>query len=1070
MAGCPNCEESNPARARFCLNCGQPIAPAQGAGTETRKTVTVLFADLCGSTTLGELLDPESFSRVMASYYEATSGVLERHGATVQKFIGDAVMAVFGIPVIREDDALRAVRAAADLGPGLVKLNGELRRDWGVGLRVRIGINTGEVVAGSPRMGSALVVGDAVNVASRLEQAAGPDEVLLGQSTWHLVRDAVDVERLPPLTLKGKQAGVAAYRLREVRAGSLGHARRSDAPMVGRLHEQALIASVYQRMVRGGGSQLVTVLGPAGVGKSRLVAEALGPYELEATVLLGRCLSYGEGITFWPVAEIVRQAAGIGDADDTERAQARIRTLLDGTNHGDSIAERLAQLVGLTASPPPAEEVAWTVRTLLERLTRQRPVVVVLDDLHWAEPTLLDLVDHLVDRSRDTPLLLVAAARPELLEQRPSWGGGKVNVVSMLLEPLDQAEADQLLGQLLPTGMIGGAARERITEAAGGNPLFLEELLAMLIEEGQITEHDGAWLLTDDQLEVAIPPTIQALLGARLDHLDAELRAVLERASIIGHVFEQAAVEELAGPELRPATPAALAALVHKGLLAMRGGQPSPAVFQFRHLLFRDAVYTSVPKKVRAELHEQFAEWLARGAPDRARDGEELIGYHLEQAYHTSAALHPVADRERRLGARAAERLAAAGQRSLDAGDMAAAAGLLSRATALLAEDDSARVVLLPDLGRALMERGELDQAETVIEAAIEGAAAVGDRRTGAYALLERIRLRATLKPEGWAEEARREARNLMPLFEELADDRGLARAWGLLGATLRHWCQLESSEEASQRAVVLARRAGDEQEAAANLGVYLLANLDGPVPAGEAVRRCEQVLATSGGRRRVEGQVQFILAGLRAMQGDFDEARRLLARSASILEELGTRLLAAELSRVHGEIELLADDPAAAERELRRGHETLGRMAEGTNRSLLAALLARAMLAQGRGDEAGRLLEETAGQIATDDFAARIAWGAARSRLLAEQDRVEEAETLGGMVVELARDTDAVGLHAVALLDLATVLARAGRPEEAAALADQARALAEGKGNVVLAGRAQRLLIGLTGTPTVSG
>jgi tetratricopeptide (TPR) repeat protein len=224
-------------------------------------------------------------------------------------------------------------------------------------------------------------------------------------------------------------------------------------------------------------------------------------------------------------------------------------------------------------------------------------------------------------------------------------------------------------------------------------------------------------------------------------------------------------------------------------------------------------------------------------------------------------------------------------------------------------------------------------------------------------------------------------------------------------------------------------------------------------------VRRCEQVLADSGGRRRVDGQVLFILAGLRAMQGDFDEARRLLARSASILEELGTRLLAAELARVHGEIELLAGDPAAAERELRRGHDTLGRMAEGTNRSLLAALLARALLAQGRGEEAGRLLEETAGQIAIDDFAARIAWGAARSRLLAEQDRVEEAESLGGMVVELASDTDAVGLHAVALLDLASVLGRAGRPEAAATLAGQARALAEGKGNVVLAGQARQLL-----------
>jgi class 3 adenylate cyclase/tetratricopeptide (TPR) repeat protein len=1063
MASCPNCAEPNPARARFCLNCGHALT-APRPGSESRKTVTLLFADLCGSTTLGELLDAESFSRLMANYYETARAVLERHGATVQKFIGDAVMAVFGIPVMREDDALRAVRAAAELSPGLVTLSDELQREWGVALQVRIGLNTGEVIAGSPGMGSALVVGDAVNVAARLEQAAGPGEILLGQPTWRLVRDAVTVERLPALTLKGKESGVPAYRLGAVRPGVPGHVRRGDAALVGRREERALIDSVYQRMLRSGSAQLVTVLGPAGVGKSRLVTEALGAHAPEALVLHGGCLSYGEGITYRPVAEIVRQAAGIGDADEEPQARDRIGALLADDDEGidERLTERLAQLAATTAVTMPAEEIAWTVRSLLERLARRRPVVAVLDDLHWAEPALVDLVDQLVERARETPLLFVTVARPELLDRRPTWGGGKVNSASMLLEPLDQAEADQLLAELLPSGRLAPSARARLTEAAGGNPLFLQELLAMLIEDGIIAEREGAWLLAADEVTVAIPPTIQALLGARLDHLDPGPRSVLEHASIVGQVFDRESVEALAGPEGREGTGAALAELVRKELVGARGGPIDEGDFEFRHLLLRDVVYASVPKKLRAELHERFAEWLAGHDGD---DGEpdELVGYHLEQAYQASTALHPVTERDRKLGARAAERLATAGRLALDGGNMQAAVKLLIRATALLGEDDPARVELLPDLGHALTELGEADRAGVVIDEAIERAAAAGDDRTGAYAQLERVRLLAGVKPEGWAEEARREANRLMPRFEELGDERGQARALSLLASTLRYWRQLKACEEAAGRARVLAERAGDDQEAAISMGLYLQATLDGPVPVTEGVARCEQILATLAGRRRVEGQALFVLAGLKAMQGEFAAARELLVRSRTLLEELGTRLLSAEHARVSGEVELLAGNPAGAERELRRGRALLERLTHDSDRAMLGALLARAVQAQGRLEEAEELLDETSKQIAMDDFAARITWGAARSSLLVAQGRAMEAEILGGMVVELARDTDAIVAHAGALLDQAAVLEASGRPDEASGLATEARTLAERKGDVVLAGQAGAMLARLT-------
>jgi class 3 adenylate cyclase len=1062
---CAGCGEPNPDRARFCLGCGNPLAGAGQIPAETRKTVTVVFTDVSGSTALGERLDAESLSRVMARYFDTVRGVLERHGATVEKFIGDAVMAVFGIPAVHEDDALRAVRAAMELGVGLAELNAELERDWGVALQVRIGINTGEVMAGNPGVDSALMVGDAVNVAARLQQTAAPGDVVLGQPTWRLVRDAVVVERLAPRALKGKGVRLPAYRLLAVRPGVPGHVRRADAPLVDRQEEHALIEWACRRVIAGSGCHLLTVLGPAGVGKTRLVSEALAAHAGQATVLGGRCLPYGEGITLWPVAEMVRRAAEIDEADTMEGARVKLDALLAGAEQADFLAQRVAQLVGLAPSAAPAEEVAWVVRMLFEHLARDRPLVVVFDDLHWAEPALLDLVEYVADWSRDRPLLLVAIARAELLEQRSSWGGGKLNATSILLEPLNQAESDQLLERLLGAGQVDEAVRERITEAAGGNPLFLEELLAMLIEDGQLQEQDGRWMAAD-RLTVTVPPTIQALLAARLDCLDAEQRAVLERASVVGQAFEQAAVIALSPAEQRPAVPASLAALARKELLrAVGSGAPGGHAFQFRHLLIRDAAYEAIPKQVRAELHERFAGWLdATTAADRAREYGEIIGYHLEQAYRYRAALGPVDERTRRVAADAADRLAAAGQRALDGADMPAAINLLARAASLLTDHDSARFALLPDLARALTETGELARAQALLTEVVEGAADTGDRRVGAYAVLERMRLRASLALEGWAEEARREAERLLPVFEELGDERGLAQAWGLLGATLRHWCQLEASEEARQRAVAFAQQAGDEREAAVNLGAFVLAALESPIPVFEGVRRCERVLGETKGQRRVEGQAYLALGGLRAMQGDMADARRLLARSRSIFDELGMRLLGAELLRVSGEVELLAGDLAAAEREFRTGYDMLGAIGERSTRCLLAALLARSLDAQGRAEEAAHFLQASEEDITTDDFAARIAWGSARSGLLASRGELREAETLAGMVVELARETDAVGLHGAALLDLAAVLRLAGRPADSLPLIEEAHALYRRKGNTVLVRRTEGILNELAG------
>lgn len=449
--------------------------------------MTIVFSDVAGSTSLGEERDPESVRRVMGNYFEQARAVLERHGGTVEKFIGDAVMAVFGIPTLHEDDALRAVRAAAELRERLADLNEELERDWGIRLETRTGVNTGEVVTGSAET---LVTGDAVNVAARLEQIAAPGEVLLGETTYPLVRDAVSVEPVEPVELKGKREPVRAYRLLEVRPGTAGRERRMDSPMVGRKRQLALLMRAFDNVASDRACHLFTILGSAGVGKSRLVEEFLRSLPAETVVLRCRCLPYGEGITFWPITEAVREAAGIAEGDDPAEGRRKIAALLAEEENAELIAERVATLTGLVEATAGDEgEAFWAVRKLFERLARNRPLVAVFDDMHWAEPTFLDLVEHIADWSREAPILLVCLARAELLDARPTWGGGKLSATSLSLEALSDDESEQLIANLLGQAELVDNVRARITEAAEGNPLFVEEMLGILIDDGLLIRH-----------------------------------------------------------------------------------------------------------------------------------------------------------------------------------------------------------------------------------------------------------------------------------------------------------------------------------------------------------------------------------------------------------------------------------------------------------------------------------------------------------------------------------------------------------------------------------------------------
>ena len=1004
--------------------------------------MTVLFSDVTGSTALGEHLDPEAVRRVMGRYFAAARSTIERHGGTVEKYIGDAVMAVFGIPAVHEDDALRAVRAAAELQEVLGKLDAELEPS-GVVLGVRIGVETGDVVAGAGSQESTLVTGDAVNVAARLEGAAKAGEILIGLGTVDLVRDAVEVEPLEPLELKGKADPVPAFRLVSVRAGALGRKRRGDVPMVGRERELAVLRQSFERAAIDRTAQLFTVFGSAGVGKSRLVREFLEDAEIGATIRRGRCLPYGEGITYWPVVEIVRASAGIEELDNADQARARLDRLVGDWPEAHLIAQRIAQLAGLEPSGSPQEEIFWACRKLLELLARDRPLVAVIEDVHWAEPTLLDLIEHVADLARDVPILMVATARPEMLESRPTWGGGRLNATAILLEPLSAEAAARLIDNLLPVAGLPSAARDRIAAAAEGNPLYVEEIVGMFVDDGIIrVDASGHWEVVGDIGHVLIPRTIQALLAARLDRLAPAERSAAARASVIGRTFERRAVTHLTPEEGRDEIGAQLTSLVRKDLIRSEPGSLAEDVYRFRHILIRDAAYESMAKADRADLHVRFADWLENTVGDRLGEVEEIVGYHLEQAVRYRIELGSTGPAEAALASRAADRLASAAARAVARSDARAAVNLLERTAALLQADDPVRAPLLIDLGTALADTGDFQRAYAVLDDVVRRAEAAGDARLRALAAVQRWH-HTTLYP-GHEDEVRDEARAAIDLFEAAGDSRGLAHAWLLL-ASLDWWAgQGARAETALLRSMDHARRAGlvrELSDAYADLGSYLNT---GPTPVTDAIRRCEAILAAEAGDRAIEGWMWHALAHLRARLGEFAEARELATRARAMLDEHGHAYEHAALSEVVADVEVLAGDPVAAVRVLEEGlAATAG---SGTVSPMLAAFLARAACLAG---DPGRA-EAAAEQGMGGDAWVRAIAESSLARVRAIQGRHAEAEELSLQALARFEGTDFLNFYGWATVNRAETLALAGRRDDAVLAFEAAIALHARKGSLV--------------------
>ena len=1055
---CPSCGYENPEAQSFCGACGQRLEePTPPPATEVRKTVTVVFSDVTGSTALGERLDPEALRRVMSRYFDAMRAILERHGGTVEKFIGDAVMAVFGVPVVHEDDALRAVRAAAEMRDALARLNEELERDHGVTISNRTGVNTGEVVAGSG--GQTIVTGDAVNTAARLEQGAAPGEILLGEATHRLVRDAVVAEDVPPVRAKGKVEPVRAWRLVEVRLGAEAIVRRHDVPIVGRERELRLLREAFDCAIAEGTCVLFTVLGAPGVGKTRLVEGFLA--SADAEVLRGRCLPYGDGITYWPIVEMLTRAADISDRDGAEEIRGKLRPLAGDDAEGDLVAERLAHLLGAAGTSAGSEETFWAVRKVFETLARTRPLVVDLDDVQWAEPTLVDLIEYVVAWTREAPVLLLCSARPDLLEERPVWGASIRGSTSLELEPLSADEAARLVAEHL-VGVPADVA-ERIASVAEGVPLFVEHLAAMLVDDGTLARENGGWAVRGDLASLAVPPTVSALIQARLERLPPEELAILERAAVEGKSFHRGAVSALSPERDREQLSAPLLSLLRRDLI-----RPAASLFTgddgyaFRHLLVRDAAYERIPKERRADLHERYAAWLdAVGA--REAEFDEIVGYHLEQASRLLGELAPGDQRAREIGESAAARLGSAGRRALERGDVRAAGALLSRADALLPPSSVERMKILLDLGVVREREGRYEDALAGLGTAERLAREANDVGIAARAVARRQFVLSHVGETPQAE-LQVEAEALLPELEAAGDETAIAEVFLFLGVS-SFWLGRESRAiELLERARALGTRAGAQWVATEAVSWLPAVTATSPMPAAAAVEQWREISASSQISRSTRAFGDHLCAPALAMTGDVDGARALYRGAREVIAELGAEISVYASTMMAAQVELLAGDLEAARELLVEGDRGLERRGETGFRSTVLFLLGDALQALGRTDEAIGATERAEGISFVDDIETNAGWRSARARALADLGSFEEADRLGREALDVLADTEALDTQSRSWSSLGYVLASAGRTEDALKAYREALDLLERKGNVPSVTRVRRTMAILRG------
>jgi class 3 adenylate cyclase len=998
---------------------------------EQRKLVTAVFADIVGSVTLGERYDPEIVRGALNRYFVRTQEIAALYGGAVEKFIGDAVLVVFGTPQLHEDDAERAVRTALAIREFVEALEAEVHLD----LAVRLGVNSGEAVVAEEAEQRYPITSDAINVAARLQQNAAPGEILVGALTERLTRSAIEYEPHEPVVAKGKSAPVSAFTVRAPRSSVPMQARGLQgfrAALVGRERELQRIAAAFTRAGDERTPQLLTVIGAAGVGKSRLVREALADLPAATRVLRGRCLSYGSGIAYWPLMDLVRNDAAISEVDDAGIARAKVHARIGQLDalgaDADAVTARLLVLLGLdgatTALPSvPLErvgaEISWGLRRYIQAVTSTTRLVAVIDDVQWADEVVVAFVEAMLDQPPEANLLLLAMARPELFERHPQWGAGRPNAAFVRLEPLDPGQTEQLITALLAVDDLPAALRDQIVERSEGNPLFCEEFLRMLIDDGRIALVDDRWRVSGDIGDVRVPETIQALLGARVDGLPATERATLKAASVLGERFTVSQLHALTEGG------ATTDALLRRGLFLEDRRDPETAALRFKHRLIRDVAYGQLPKAERADLHDRFARQLEDTVGNRDAEFGDVVAHHAGRAYALAAELHgpPTVVHER--AQRALRWLERAGDRALGIYATATALGYYTEALAIAradAADLSIVVRLFERRGRALELRAAFgDALENYVD--LETLATErGDEATVALSLAHQVTLfvipTANLDPqrgEQLLQKALRTAR--------ASGDRALEARLQWTGLDLFFWSgRLEQAWAAGEEAVTLARSLQLDELLALSLNDLARAYLwpSRRVEDGErALRESRDLFVAQGNTAMLTDNLTTHAVWL-FWRGDLDGARGAVAELRQASEASGnlwglsaTNWLEQELALERGEID----------RSIERGREAVRFGRDANNlmpRFNALASIWSAYHLIGCDDLADDELRSAA------DLSARLpSWGGHITGLRAQRavaaGRVDEARAL----VDDAHRLERSGLrmpHYEALTDLAEV------------------------------------------------
>ena len=927
---CPSCGKENPDGFAFCGFCTTPLTgQPSGSAREERKVVTSLFCDLIGFTASSESADPEDVDQMLSAYSELARAQIEAHGGVMEKFIGDAVVGVFGVPA-HEDDPERAVRAGLRIAEGAEGLEAI----GGTPLRLRIGINTGETLVrlgATVGAGERLLAGDAINTAARLQSAAPEMGVAVGLATYEATAGVFEYEELEPVALKGKAEPVRIFHAKAARARfGTDLTRTHDSPFVGREIDLALLKGIFEKAVAASSVQLVTVVGEPGLGKSRLVAELFAYIDARPDLVIwrqGRCLPYGEGITFWALGEIVKAHAGILESDPPDAASAKLDLVLPEGAEREWFRQRLLPLLGIGASSSAEREELFTAwRRFLELLSEDYPAVLVFEDLHWADEAMLAFLQHLADRAEGVPLLIIGTARPELYGQHPDYAAGLRNANTLSLSPLSAAETARLISALLETTVLPAELQQPILDRAGGNPLYAVEFVQLLKDKNLLVRKASRWELREGA-EVPFPDSVQALIAARLDTLALDAKSLLADAAVVGKVFWAGAVAAM-GERDPAAVTDALRELSRKELVrpARRSSIEGEAEHAFWHVLTRDVAYAQLPRASRASRHVAAAAWIESKAPDRVEDLADMLAYH----YSTALELNRAAGQSEvatEIEAPALRFLSLAGERALGL-DITAALASFERVLALAPPAHPCRPAALASFGEAAFQSGRLAEAEEALEQAIASFREADDLGACARAMAtlgivltargdprwatlpaEALALLEPLPPshelvgaltesargetlQGRSEDGVRFANRALALAKELGRERP-ARALGYRGLA-RSLLGDSGGLDDMREAATLAVEAGQGREVAVlynNLGFGLWA-FEGPVAALEVLRT-----GTAFSRARgLAEMVNFMEGSTIDLLHDTGELDRALEVAADVGERLASADAVADL------------------------------------------------------------------------------------------------------------------------------------------------------------------------------